>query len=339
MAMADKQYSGNSQAPEECLVSVIIPMYRAEKWIESAIESVEQQTWSNWELILVDDGSPDRCGGIGDTWARKDGRIRVVRHAENRGISAARNTGVREAKGDYAVFVDADDFAMPDYIGQMVRVAGEQQVPLVCCNHTVVRGEKKKTRFRVTEQAYRLSEEEAMRGVLFHDVPDASVWGKLIRRDLLSACRYPEGKLFEDTYCIADLIHAAGEIAFYPKPLYEYRIQSGSISHGRFSPAQMDFIDAVDHMTAAIDRYFPGRMAEGIARRKLHAYLSVRRLLASEKKEYQTEKNELRKQILAEAGRVSSAGKLAGRDRIAVTALRLGDRCFDTLWSLYERFR
>ena len=320
-------------------VTVIIPMCRAEKWIETAIQSVENQSWDRWELLLVNDGSPDRCGEICGMWAQKDERIRVISHERIRGISAARNTGVREARGDYIVFLDADDYAGPDYIEQMLRIADRHQVPLVCCNHLIVRGKTGKPRFPVSEAENRLDEEAAFRGILYHGVPDVSVWGKLIRRDLMAGIEYPEGKLFEDTYRIAELIHAAGEMVFYARPLYEYRIREGSISHGRFNAAQTDLIDAVDHMTDEIEKYCPGRMAEGIARRKLHACLSVRRLLAKEKTAYRQEKKELDERILSEAEQIHASGSLTGRDRAAVRALKMGDRCFDTLWRIYERCR
>lgn len=323
----------------EILVSVIIPMYRAEKWIETAIKSIENQSWKNWELLLVDDGSPDRCGEIGREWAQKDKRIRVVYHETNKGISAARNTGIRESKGEYIAFLDADDYAETDYIEKMINIAQRSNVSLVCCNHIIARGRTKRPRFKVSEQEFKLEEETAYSGILYHGIPDVSVWGKLIRRDLFSTFQYPEGKLYEDTYCIAELIHAAGGLVFFSRPLYQYRVHDGSISHGRFDPGQMDFIDAVDHMTDEINRYFPEKFYEGIIRRKLHAYLSVRRLLTYDKGVHKREKKELNKRIFLEADRIHSFRCLTIQDRIAIYALRLGDNCFDVLWGIYERCR
>ena len=101
------------------LVSVIVPVYKTEKFIHRCIDSVLNQTYSNWEMILVDDGSPDACGQICDSYAEKDGRIHVI-HQENQGLSAARNAGIKICKGEWIYFLDSDDFIVEDALEKMI---------------------------------------------------------------------------------------------------------------------------------------------------------------------------------------------------------------------------
>ena len=114
---------------KDALISVIVPVYNVEKYINRCIESVLAQTYRNFELILVDDGSPDNCGAICDDYASKDRRIRVI-HKENGGVSSARNAGLDSAGGDYILFVDSDDYITPEHIELLIPVESED---LVCC--------------------------------------------------------------------------------------------------------------------------------------------------------------------------------------------------------------
>ena len=111
-------------------VSVIVPVYRVEKYLDQCVASVCAQTFTDWELILVDDGSPDRCGAMCDEWAAKDGRIRVI-HRENGGPSAARNSGIVNASGEYLFFLDADDRLFPSAVQAMVDYAEQTAAELV----------------------------------------------------------------------------------------------------------------------------------------------------------------------------------------------------------------
>ena len=119
------------------MVSIIVPVYRAETWLEECIGSILGQTYGNWELLLIDDGSPDGCGCICDAWARGDTRIRVL-HQQNRGPAAARNAGLDLARGDYITFCDADDAWEPEHLQGLREAAEAAGAQIVSCNYKVV---------------------------------------------------------------------------------------------------------------------------------------------------------------------------------------------------------
>ena len=116
----------------DVLVSVVVPVYKVEKYINKCIDSIINQTYKNLEIILVDDGSPDRCPQICDEYAKKDNRIKVI-HKKNSGLGAARNTGIDAAKGEYIGFVDSDDWIMPNMYEEMVNCCENYQVPICEC--------------------------------------------------------------------------------------------------------------------------------------------------------------------------------------------------------------
>lgn len=109
------------------LVSVIVPVYKVEKYLDKCVESIVEQTYKNLEIILVDDGSPDNCPSMCDSWAQKDSRIKVI-HKENGGVSSARNSALDAAAGDYICFVDSDDFIEPNAVGYMLENIGDADV-------------------------------------------------------------------------------------------------------------------------------------------------------------------------------------------------------------------
>ena len=115
------------------LVSIIIPVYKVEKYLPNCIESILRQTFKDFELILVDDGSPDNCGEICEEYAQKDSRIKVV-HQPNGGLSAARNSGIDIAKGDYLTFIDSDDFVFPHYLEILVKLCQENDADMSVCS-------------------------------------------------------------------------------------------------------------------------------------------------------------------------------------------------------------
>ncbi len=117
---------------EQSLVSVIIPVYKVEKYLEKCVRSVMTQRFGNLEIILVDDGSPDRCGAICDALASEDSRIRVI-HQKNRGLSGARNAGIGPARGEFLCFLDSDDYWGPEFLEVMTEVQKETGADLVVC--------------------------------------------------------------------------------------------------------------------------------------------------------------------------------------------------------------
>ena len=178
----------------EPLVSVIVPVYKVEKYLSNCIESVINQTYSNWELILVDDGSPDRCPYICDEYARHNGRI-VVIHKENGRVAKARNAALRIARGEYITFLDGDDYLHKDFLKVMLSVIMTKQVDIAQCGF--LRGVAAKF------PEVKLVEKITMydnHSIFLNQVAKIVVWGKLYKRHIFDGRLMTEDKFFEDDF-------------------------------------------------------------------------------------------------------------------------------------------
>lgn len=214
-------------------VSVIIPVYKVERYLDACVASVAGQSYADLEIILVDDGSPDRCPALCDAWAAKDPRIRVI-HRENGGLSAARNTGIEAARGEFLLFVDSDDLLEPDIIRRAVEAQWQQNADLVIFNLTYVDEENRPldkpdfTGFRdevldedgVWQRYFALAETKVYYVV---------AWNKLYRRSLFAAMRYAPGKRYEDQFLLPQLLAQCKTIACLGCPGYRYVQRGGSI--------------------------------------------------------------------------------------------------------------
>lgn len=212
------------------LVSIIVPIYNVEKYLEECVESLCNQTYKNIEIILVDDGSPDNCPKICDEYAQKDNRI-VVIHKKNGGLSDARNEGLKKASGDYVFFIDSDDFIDTNTIQIMVNKIEQLGCDLVVCDFVYVnsKGELIDSN-SLDKESELLSSIEAQRRLTKKDgwrlIP---AWNKLYTRKSLNNIVFPFGKIHEDEYVIHHILNNCESIYWIKLPLYYYRQRSGSI--------------------------------------------------------------------------------------------------------------
>lgn len=208
------------------LVSVIVPIYNVEAYLERCVESILQQTYEHIEIILVDDGSPDRCGSMCEEYAKKDNRIKVL-HKKNGGLSDARNAGLELAKGKYVLFVDSDDAIKSKLIEKCVEAAEEHESDMVIFDFTRVEDTLEEICTMEIENSgtYTLKDEPRM---LFGS---PSAVNKLFRRDLFlkTGIRFPVGKYYEDLGTIPKLLLLADKIDYIKESYYDYMIRSGSI--------------------------------------------------------------------------------------------------------------
>lgn len=226
---------------EKLLVTVIIPIYNAEEYLESCINSVLRQTYSELEIILIDDGSTDHSPQICEKYSEEDSRIRVL-HIQNSGVANARNVGISKARGSYLAFVDSDDFVHKEYIQKMVE--GCQKYNADVCIVQYARISAKETegsicweKFKTTGKAdlltgvqasYLLYEKEYCAGMI---VP----WGKLFRRSLFDNMRFSNYRIYEDEAFIYKLIFNAAKLVRLEDVLYMYRNTPESIITKKFS--------------------------------------------------------------------------------------------------------
>ena len=221
------------------LISVIIPVYKVEAYLPACIDSVFAQTYPNLEIILVDDGSPDRCGEICDTYAEKDCRIRVI-HKKNGGLSDARNAGMGVAAGEYFYFLDSDDYIHPEAISILLKHALAHHADIVCADYlSFLDG---------TEPQPALSEEKPVvlnriAALERFVMKDWGAWGKLYRREIHEGIEFPFGKIHEDEAIMLQLLDRCDTIVTVEDQLYLYRTRPGSITAQSYSLKKMDWMN------------------------------------------------------------------------------------------------
>ncbi len=212
---------------QQAKISIIVPIYRVEKYLGKCIESILAQTFKDFEVILVDDGSPDRCGDICEEYALKDSRIKVL-HKENGGLSDARNAGIEIAQGEYLAFIDSDDYVAPDMYDALYCLAQEYHADMVICNAVLV-DEVAEAIYKDCSDIYVMNSEEALKQMIFKRLFAVNAWNKIYRRELFSKIRYPKGMLYEDFATTYKLIDCCNNIVYTPSEKYAYVQRSGSI--------------------------------------------------------------------------------------------------------------
>ncbi len=220
------------------LISIIVPIYKVETFLPRCIDSILKQTYTNIEVLLVDDGSPDRCGEIADEYAAKDSRVQVI-HQENGGIAKARNAGIHRSKGEYLYFVDSDDYIAEDAIETLYRMIVEQDAELAIANYAYTDEEGNllpadhfpKSNPPIHDgvlSGREVLEELAITGTWHYSV---LAWNRLGHRKLYRAVEFTEGRTHEDELIVHRLIAQCERVALSTKVTYYYVQRSGSIMH------------------------------------------------------------------------------------------------------------
>lgn len=228
------------------LVSVIVPVYKVEPYLRTCLDSIAAQTYQTLEVILVDDGSPDRCGEICDAYAEKDCRFFVI-HQPNGGLSAARNAGVKAAKGKWICFVDSDDAVHPDYVLALYEACRKTGSDLAICRHcTQINEMKSEIPDMSVYTPYEISRELNREGDNFLAV----AWNKLYAAYLVKETPFPEGRVHEDEAVAHRLLWNCKKCVVIEKKLYFYRQRESSIMGDSFSPRRMDAAAAYEDRIA-----------------------------------------------------------------------------------------
>ena len=256
-------------------ISVIVPVYKVEQYLARCVDSILGQTYQNLEVILVDDGSPDRCGEICDEYPKKDDRVKVI-HQANGGSSRARNAGIACATGTYIGFIDGDDWIAPDMYESMMRTMQEYDVRMVCCGRYDVFG--KRTLYGLCPVTTRaMNAAECFSALFVAKECDVSPCDKLYHASVFETVRFPDGEINEDTAIIHQVIHSAGKIAFLSRPLYYYCHRSNSNSTAVFSEKQLIMLDHTRNIVEFIRENYPSLSdeAEGYYNKLLITILTI----------------------------------------------------------------
>lgn len=235
-------------------ISIIVPVYKVEKYIHKCIDSILAQTFTDFELILVDDGSPDNCGKICDEYVKKDRRIKVI-HKKNGGLSDARNAGIEIARGDYIGFVDSDDYIESDMYELLYDICIENNCEIASCSSTIYF--KNKTVVNGGHDLIIHEREEAMKTMLEGRLYDEVVWVKLFKSELFDDVRFPVGKVYEDTAVTYKLIDKSNRVGCIGKAKYNYIKREGSVMDNAIKNIRLDAIDIYNEMYEFINLRYP----------------------------------------------------------------------------------
>lgn len=293
-------------------VSVIVPVYNVEAYLCRCVQSILCQSFSDLELILVDDGSPDNCGVLCDEFAAKDSRVQVI-HQENGGLSAARNAGMDwvfvNSRSRWLTFVDSDDWIHKDYLKLLLDAARRDEADIAMCAFTRVSATCEEQTITSCESNGMTPEEAYVNryGMC------VTACCKLYRRELLHDVRFPVGKLHEDCYTTHLPLFAARRVTVCDCALYYYYFNPGSITRSRWKPKRMEEIDAHEHRLA----YLRENGYAAAAKRELEVYadtiLEQAELLLKLHKEDQSVApylNQLREKLRSTLKQEKTAGKL-----------------------------
>ena len=228
-------------------ISIIVPVYKVEKYIEQCIDSILNQTFKDFELILVDDGSPDKCPEICDKYALKDERIKVI-HKSNGGLSSARNAGIDIATGDYIGFVDSDDFVHHKMYETLYNYALEYNADISICNYIKFTSEDKPKDISNINKLINIQEYSNIQALSqLYSENLGLFWGpcqKLYKRNLFNNIRFENGRVYEDRLICHRLLYEADKIIYIPQDFYYYRQREGSIVHSVFENKYLDLVYA-----------------------------------------------------------------------------------------------
>lgn len=223
-------------------ISVIVPVYKVEQYLRRCVDSILSQTFSDFELILIDDGSPDRCGEICDEYKQRDDRV-VVIHQSNGGLSAARNTGIAwcfdKSNSNWFTFIDSDDWVHPKYLEDLLHAVQKYQTKVSICEF-----------YETIDEGAEIAEygkEEVVTPEEFYDknrINATVAWGKLYNRECFEKIRFPQGRLHEDEFTTYKILFQYSYIAIVKKKLYYYFRNNQSIMHMTWSDKRLDALEA-----------------------------------------------------------------------------------------------
>ena len=267
------------------LISVIVPVYRVENYLDRCIRSIAGQTYSNLEILLVDDGSPDRSGEICDRWAERDSRIRVM-HQQNAGAGAARNTALDTARGEIIAFVDSDDYLAPDMYTHLYGLLNTG-ADIAECSYVLTEGDD--AQFGGETQGIQYyTPQEAMLTHIWDTAFQQVIWNKLYRRQMVAQIRFPVGQKIDDEFFTYQVLGNAKRLARSERVCYAYRQQPDSVMHQKFSLRQVQSLAAKRDRLRYLEKWMPQLQDQAKAELVLsciYATQSCRRWLSGEERE------------------------------------------------------
>jgi glycosyltransferase involved in cell wall biosynthesis len=222
-------------------ISIIVPIYNVELYLVKCIESILTQSFTDFELILVNDGSKDNCGRICDEYTKKDNRIKVI-HKKNGGLSDARNAGIQISSGQYIGFVDSDDWIEPEMFEKLYKLCLEKNADVSTCSIYIWDNGEKRHRWGATNKIRVFDSRTAIQKMYNEKLSGFSAWNKLYKKSIFNNIKFPKGRVYEDAAIMYRVYDCANKIVFLDTPLYNYNYRNSSITRSGFSEKRFDMV-------------------------------------------------------------------------------------------------
>ena len=237
-------------------ISVIVPIYKVENYLNRCVESIVHQTYHNLEIILVDDGSPDSCPRLCDEWAKKDSRVKVI-HKKNGGLSDARNAGMQVATGEYISFIDSDDDIALDFFESLLSVMLKEDSDIAECSVVKFYEDGRMEEFSDDMAVSTFETEAALSGLIAENPFHQHVWNKLYKTELVRDIPYAVGKLNEDEFWTYQVFVRAKKVSKINKTMYYYFQRSSSIMGESYNIRRLDALEGKANRQKYIEERFP----------------------------------------------------------------------------------
>lgn len=318
------------------LFSVIVPVYNVEQYLDECVKSLIQQTYRNMEIILVDDGSTDLSGMMCDEYAKMDNRIHIT-HKKNGGQSSARNEGLKQAKGDYILYVDSDDYISPDFLELMEQQLSIQPYDMIIAkivNFTDGSNIKMK---HIQKGNICLSPEQALENAYYQNLFDVSNGAKVIKSNIANECPFQEGMIYEDFKNMYKLISKCDSVLYMSEPRYFYRQRVNSTMNSSFDNRKWILIDIARENLDFVKENYPNIIEAAVRRYVYSNFHILGRVIRIDNLYEESEK--LRDNILTYKRNILMNRRVCLKEKISVCILGFGLKPYRMFWNLYCRLK
>lgn len=316
------------------MISIIVPIYNVEKYLKKCIESVLNQTYKNFELVLVDDGSFDNSGIICDEYG--DIENIVVVHKVNGGLADARNKGIEVSRGDYITFLDSDDYIRSDYLETLYNILCKTSADIVISNFINVYEDEPIIEKSIKKIEYKcISKSECYRRMLLQDGIDVSSTAKLYSKRIFDSIRFKKGQLYEDINIISDVIEKTQNIAITNYAGYFYLQRLGSIMYSDFKSERLVLLDATNRLIELMKEQYPENI-DAARYRDIYCtfHLLGRSIVNNNFKQISTI---FRNKIIKNKSFIFSSSLFDNKEKIATLFLWFGLPVYKFFWKIYKK--
>lgn len=324
---------------ESILVSIIIPVYNVEEYLEQCLDSVINQTYKNLEIWLVDDGSEDSGGKICDEYKELDSRIRVI-HKENGGLSSARNVALDLMKGEYVYFLDSDDFISLDLIETYINLAEKYNVDVIMGTLYEFYGNID-TNVYINPNIHpeKFSKKEALKLMLLDEKLYHAAAGPMFKSDLYTDIRFPVGMLYEDYATVYYVILKCQSVLYIDDNRYYYRMRPGSIMNSKVTEKDMVILDIADNVSSDMVKEYPELENYAIRKKIIVNLKFYSRILDTGFRTFKKEQERIRKTVMGCEKQFLKSGCARRADILKIRAFKMGKIPFYLTYKISDYFQ